>query len=479
MNDLPELPFKQILSYLSVEERLMARSVSRSWRQKFDFQVKSLFFSKVPRGFIVEQRGMISGPFATNFISSPRFESFFSTFRVSVLCNLKGLRLCKLDVNKSNGTAFAQVLNSFEQLEELGLFRFAEQSTEQRAEIKLKLPMLQNIHLEDLEGSFQKLTIDSPKLHKIRVDLKVDLVHGDSVKELEVEYPDCVEIERLINLEVLHSLCHWSRGTKSTLLDDLKNLKEIWLGFKSVPGDEGESILPHVVDLFEQKEKYNRADLKIYLCGLLLNGPDPSIAFFRYDEFLSVKNFNYLKENEQRVAERIQLLNTLVYSPDMDPNLVGKFVDLDCLLVPEEIADVSKFLKFLEIFPQISCIDFAGEQPPELFCDLSKHSAVQWLQICRAQRNSRFLLSLKHLVHLALKYSVGLGFVQEVFDELPFLISFEFKHNGKQVTIERRRLNKFRVLNDQWEAIFSGTSLTAAIEFIRQLNKRKFAKLCE
>ena len=44
LNDLAVQPFEKILSYLSLEDRIKAKAVSRKWYQKIDsFRVKSLF----------------------------------------------------------------------------------------------------------------------------------------------------------------------------------------------------------------------------------------------------------------------------------------------------------------------------------------------------------------------------------------------------------------------------------------------------
>ena len=47
MDDLPELPFEQVLGYLILEDLLKTRAVSRRWYQKINsFRVKSLCYSK-------------------------------------------------------------------------------------------------------------------------------------------------------------------------------------------------------------------------------------------------------------------------------------------------------------------------------------------------------------------------------------------------------------------------------------------------
>lgn len=121
-NDLPELPFELILRYLSLEDRIKFRRVSKGWKEMIDSsKVKTLCFSDHPAGFILNKNRWVRGAFAQNFISSPNFESFFQTFGQSLISSLKHLRLCKTDFRAEKVTILVQTLNSFKQLEELSL----------------------------------------------------------------------------------------------------------------------------------------------------------------------------------------------------------------------------------------------------------------------------------------------------------------------------------------------------------------------
>lgn len=173
LNDLPELPFELILSYLILEERIKARLVSKSWHVMFDFRVKSLCFSERPRPFIYRNSKLVSGVFARNFICSIRFDLFFPTFGQSILTNLQHLRICYVSLNSKNATIFAQTLNSFDQLKELGLFKL-QAYFDLRAELELNLPMLESIQLESVSG-IKSLTLDAPQLQNVKI-LSCELV---------------------------------------------------------------------------------------------------------------------------------------------------------------------------------------------------------------------------------------------------------------------------------------------------------------
>ena len=97
MDDLPMLPFEKILSYLSLEDRIRSRVVSRRWCKWIDSsRVNSLFYSNRPSGSIEESARLVSGAYVHNFTSSIGFDSFFVPFSQSILSSLKRLRLCDL-----------------------------------------------------------------------------------------------------------------------------------------------------------------------------------------------------------------------------------------------------------------------------------------------------------------------------------------------------------------------------------------------
>ena len=81
----------------------------------------------------------------------------------------------------------------------------------------------------------------------------------------------------------------------SMLLYDLKQLKEVHLNYHD-----------DFSKLFELKERYGRTDLKIYFCGLLLNGPEnlPIDLFPDPNEEFLV----HLSENPSRLADEMPLL---------------------------------------------------------------------------------------------------------------------------------------------------------------------------
>ena len=417
MDDLPDLPFEQVLSYLRLEDRLKARTVSRGWRKKFDsYPVKSLCYAGRPLGFIEIKRRLVSGAFVSNFIFSTKFDSFFNAFSSTILSNLKRLRFYDLGLEELNAVAFASTLNSFGQLEELGLFEIYGNGFDQIIELELNLPMLTSLQLERVL-EIEELTLNAPRLQMVRVErcsnLSLVIVHGESVECLLTDWFGYTEVKKLKNLQQIHS------GTRSaissTLLYDLDQLKE----FHTMERDQ-------VADLFEQKQRYGRMDLKIYYWGFLLNSPDDQLTgnLSSLTAWMPLyNNFNY--SETERCANFVQTL--------------GRLTDLNRCAIDDPVQDIERFLCFLKKFQNIVELFFGSAQPQDLFDQLPDHSAIQKLTILRAPSDLEFLFRLKHLNFLNVRCSLDAKQIRKIHDELPFLSHFEFDFNKMSATIEVTR----------------------------------------
>ena len=476
MDDLPELPFKKVLSYLSLKDRLKLSTVSRSCHQKIhNSRVNSLCYSERPIGRILGKSRWVSGAFAENFISSIRFESFFNTYRHSVLSTLKHLRLCDLELDLENRTAFSRTLKSFGQLEQLDIIRA---KCNPGRMFKLTLPMLTSIHLQELTG-IKKLTLDASRLTKIRAlvcpDLRLDIVHCESVESLIVNRMRHFTVKNLRNLENLRYLCiDLFRMRDSTFLPSLKQLEEIHTDYHG-----------NICKLFYQKQRYGRADLKIYLTGLLLNRPDdPAINAFRnsyFDTHLTPEAFVQLAENPSRLADEIPFDLSLYYSaiervaPGLEADILKRFgPQLNKIKVDRSVQDIERFLNLLRNLQNIVELEFRDDQPQELFDRLPEHCALQSLIIRRATSASGCLFLLKHLTHLDVGWSIDREVVRKAFEELPVLSKFTFQRANpnypnssyhRMASIEIERSKQFTAGNLFCEkSIFP--DLDTAIEFI-------------
>ena len=462
MDELPELPFEQILSYLCLSDLLKARAVSSGWYQRINCRkVKSLCFSERPSGFVWAKKRLIRGVFVQNFISSSRIDRFFATHASTILSDLKHLRLCNLNFNEETMRA-VQMLNSLGRLEELDIFRFDLHSNP-KIVIDLKLPMLRSVHLKDVLG-VEKLILDSPGLQRVELwdSASLELVHGESVERLLLYQLEYAAVKNLKNLKELH--IRWFSEFDSTLLSSLKQLKELHLH----GGD-----LSLYSQLFEQKRRYNRTDLKIYRFGCLLDGPeDPLVTRFQNydDEALLV----YLAENPTRLVDEIPLCWYLPYSAiehvALGPavSLLKRFTDLNTITADEHVQDTERFLDLLNSLDNIVMLVFTSDQPQELFERLPEHCAIQELYIQCKPSDLLFLCRLKHLIQLDLVFSIDLELIRKILEQLPFLTSFRSFYRNKWLKIDHHK--RFQVFNeDEEEKEF--VDLDATIRFVEKRGK--------
>ena len=481
MDGLPELPFERILSFLSLEDMIKSRGVSRNWCIKIDsLRAKSLCYSKHPRDFICPKRRWVSGEFAKNFISTTRFASFFNTFGRTILSNLKHLRLCEVNLDEENRPAFALVLNSFSQLEELDIIRFAyPRHFRHIAEVKLSLPMLNSIHLKEVRA-MRKLTLDAPRLKQVKVwrcppYLHLDIVHKEPVERLLVDQLEYTVVNNLKNLQYLNYLCIKGKSIDPTLLSSLEQLKEIHLNQHS-----------SVKNLFRQKQRYGRTELKIYLRGLLLSGPnDPAIGSLLGDS----KLLRCLAEHPSRLADEIPFKVDFLYSaidhrlsvPGSDISLLNRFPDLSAIFINRPVQDVQLFLDFLKRFENIvELVElvFERKQPQDLFDRLPEYSAVQRLNLLfdRPPSDFGFLFRLKQLIYLELIYPFNAETVRNLFDELPYLSKFTFLCNKRLATIKAGHSNRVKVFSfdRKWRNV---ADLNAAIQYYSRNGHHKRRRL--
>ena len=461
MDDLPELPFEKVLSYLSLKDRLKARAVSRGWYHRINnCGVKSLCFSKRPVGFVFEKSRWVSDAFAQNFISSNRFASFFDIFGQTILANLKHLRL--IDLTVENGKVLSKALNSFGQLKELDMIRFnhpIDSHFNRLLTFELNLPMLTGIQLNDMRGLYT-LILKAPRLKKVKLcarygSLAVDLVHQQSVEWLLIDELSQLVGESLKDFKNLkHLYCRRSTPTLSSSLNlaNLNQLKEIHLfsNLLSARDHDFAKLKNSIQLLFEQKQQYRRADLKIYLLGCLLDGPrDPAIDFFlesTHTEAL-LNYFDFLAKKHPQVADEIPFNGQLDYSsiekivpelsidlvvPEIAFDLVNKLTDLNEIYVYTPLQSIKTEIilrQILKSSPNIVALEFWGDLSQSLFDRLPAFSAIQKIDIHCPVDNMEFLFQLKHLIDLRLDWSVGIQTIRRAFDELPFLSLFESKYD--------------------------------------------------
>ena len=499
LDNLPDLAFEQILSHLALADRLRCRAVSRGWRRKFEFiEVKIFCFSGMPSGLVYGKSRWLSGVFASNFVSSPQFASFFDAYGRTILSGLKHLRLCDLKLNFRNGKAFSPTLNSFNQLEHLDIIRMCYSQDDRRwkpntgrylepkwdAVIELHLPMLEVVHLEGLEG-IERLTLDARRLKTIKLGdcsaLKLRIVHGGSIERLLDNHHFIDDFTKFIvqsemkNVKYL-GLKLGSRDTNSlpTLLPNLKQLKEIYLHCKR---DYYSST--YVEYLLEQKQLHRRTDLKIYFHGLLLNGPNDSMLDGLYQ--LGIKTNSYLLWKPSRIADEIAFRGTFhyveCYESELMTEILSRCTDLNKVCLDRRIRDVERFMKFLQNFDNIANLKFRTTQPQRLFDQLPDHCTIQKLEVCGLyDLNLDFLWRLKDLICFTVDDAINAKWILKAFEQLPFLSTFCFSCCDMQIEIRKYCPKLFKVsttmIGEKTKSV-DVRDLNAAIRYIMRNTKWK------
>ena len=265
LENLPLLLLRKIFNHLSPKDLLRLRNVSRSWRLKFDFQVKSLCF-------IDDKICDLQKIGIHQFINALTFSSFglfVGSFSQSILSNLKNLRLHKVDLYKVAIPMLARILNLFGTLEQLHISRVEfwtedfEQNSEPNVDFELNLPMLNSIEMNEVQG-MKKTILKAPKLKKVNLvdclDMRLEFVHAESVEQLAISGCEQIEMKQFKSLKSLY--IKYCECLDSKLLSSLERLKEIHLAYDR-----------DILKIETQMRQYGRLDLKIFLwiCSDFIN----------------------------------------------------------------------------------------------------------------------------------------------------------------------------------------------------------------
>ena len=493
MDDLPEEPFKRILSYLSLEDLIKSRAVSRKWRQMINsFEVESLCCSDRPSAVIYKKKRWISGAFAQNFIWSPRFESisrFFSTFDESILSGLMHLRLLNLSISAVCLKTLAQTLTRCFKLDLIDVTLYADRPNP-RIGIKLYMFVLSSICVQNLKG-IGRLILEAPMLKEVEFmfsdiqlytsQLSLELVYAESVEKLITNAMRRTQAKSLKSLKYLYT----TEIIDSTfLLLFLDKLKEIHLKHSR-----------NLPVLFDQKQRYGRVDLKIYLCGLLLNGADDP-AIRSLSSFFDESTFRCLAENPSRLADEIRFVNNLDYSAiepvdyktidgvaaNWETSVLSKFIDLQEFSQYRPIRDTQRFLNILKILHQVSGLslsDYSG-QPQDLLDRLPEYSTVQGLSVYGPVQDFGFLSRFESLINIYIPKCDGpidLQLIRTVL-QLPFVSYFIFEYMDTRIRIEVHypdaTQTRYKVSIEWSDPMTVLPDLNATIQFINEKTQGEF-----
>ena len=258
-------------------------------------------------------------------------------------------------------------------------------------------------------------------------------------------------------------------------MSDLKELKEIHLFHLF----HRRSASPAWA-LFEQKQRYGLADLKIYFGGLLLNGPhDLDIRLC----FSNLKTIRHLVHNFARLANEIPFCDFLRYKaieqidPASEIGFLKRLTRLNEIRVDQPVKDIQRFLNLLKNNDNIFYLVFRGYQSQDLFDGLPDHCAVQWLVMFSPQPpDFGFLFRLKHLAHLYLHWQVDTQTIGRILNEFEFLTWAQFWNCDTNIIIRKCQKKRIKISFDDG-AVRTLPNAEAAIRLL--LARRKEGELSE
>ena len=418
MEDLPDLPFDEILDYLDLVEVIRARAVSKKFYLKINhfflkFRVRNLLLSDTKRGFPNTCRLFI-GKFAQNFINSSRFADFDR----SVLSDLRHLCACELDL-KFRSLEFIELVNSFKKLESLIFVEV----TNLCGDFKLILPKLKSIHANNFRGRFA-LTLDTPSLSEIKIwecSPCLKIMYPDSVETLAM--PDNPDLAlKFKNLKFLY--CEKFVSVSDTFISSLKQLKEIRLH----PTRYDNEIFDR---LRVQKERYGRSELKISLEKFLASSSYTSPIL--NSAFLKNETLRILIAGYSRLADQLPNYRRIYYSdieplPEIPAAFWRKLINLEDIDVVGQVKNMDQFLDLLRACPAIQFLDI-GTQPQNLLDQLPTYcSNLENFHFhhSSADLDFTFILGFKKLRKLRVK-PVDVYFIKKIFEKLNFMQTLWFE----------------------------------------------------
>ena len=157
---------------------------------------------------------------------------------------------------------------------------------------------------------------------------RLNLVHVESFEKPITNHLNQMvqsEVKEWKNLKYLYA--DIDSKFDSTFLSGLEQLEEIHL-----------TDCDEVFEAFRQARWYGRANLIIYLSGLLLSGSADPAMLSRFDKF-NPDTDRYLTENQSRLADEMPLRSYFLYkeievvAPKLEIPVLERFMDLVVIIV--------------------------------------------------------------------------------------------------------------------------------------------------
>lgn len=301
---------------------------------------------------------------------------------------------------------------------------------------RLALPKLTRIRFQKSHND-GVITLDAPRLCEIEISdcyTRLDILRAESVEAVSILDNRSLDLgspEKLADFKSLKSLyCANFYQLSDSLLSYLNQLKEIHLNDR---------------DAFErfhdQKRRYGRAELKIYLYGLCL-ADSSDYPDFLHLNLSSNEALSFMVANYSRIADRMpHCKDTIVYSKietvPIPTDFWGRLNNLQYVQISKRIENVTKFLDFLKNCSRVRNLLFQhADQPANLFDQLPACCSPQMLILRNeSDQDLSFLLGFKDLMVIRLEHA-SLKLIQDVLKEMKFITCFTFQYCTTKFCIE-------------------------------------------
>lgn len=350
MNNLPILSLKVIIDHLEINDRLRCRNVCTQWRTlidyyyAFDCLVISKKFGK--SRFLEKWCDTNAALDLKNLLFKSDLDLILSRTFDGLVERVQSLSLCELEI-----CDIAKILGKLNKIERLSINSrlscyHPDPSYGRMRTFFIRSSTLKLISL-GCEILVDQVIIDCPKLKRIKSGAYTSLIeyaHPHSIEFCEIENCKIEYAEQFTNLKYLFFKYFATDKINADFLSKLPNIEEIHL--------DCSDYFQLFDKLQDQKIKYNRKNLTIFLFGLSLSSSKDygECTNFLDNNHVKLCIENYSKINYQFLMENFIDFDGIMSNWRLLPlDFLDKFPRLDCISLYEEIENEDIFIQLIQL----------------------------------------------------------------------------------------------------------------------------------
>ena len=405
LDQLPYLCLKKIFQFLSLQDLVECRAVSRQFK----------FYAEEARvDELVVTKGRISYELlhscrhCKNWYLTERAINFQNSIGPNAFSSVQSSpfkldQLKFLHIHLENADLDFEILNRyFKALVHLEIKFKASSESKTLSQANLKTLNVRNYE-------HPSYVLKTPRLESLACNEieSIQVEHPERIKRLACEYRGENHMAKFKSLEVLEIVCINCDLTRIRL-KDWTELKELNLQMKSYEKDNYKDFRSSLVDLLRQRTAAKRRELKLWLGEVLLNDVNqlPDYDTMDYQCLFMFKNYQHLRRGSY---------------PEIDQVDFDYLMKLDGLELSTDFFDRFPAIEYVTAFGPVDRTDF------EWF--LSNAGAVRCLTLENSLLDQAFISSLPNissrLINLTVKENSGLITDFNFICQLEQLHSFE------------------------------------------------------